>query len=78
MNRKLALSLLACSLGACAAAPMSDIDALLHDVVHDRSTQVKCAGEMYCVSTGSRIAPLKDSVCRCDPPVSLQGRPVAR
>jgi hypothetical protein len=80
MTRHLALVLLIGSFTACATAPTPEdsTSALVHDVVRDRSAPLNCAAEMYCVTSGSRIAGDRNKTCSCDPPAALGGRPIAR
>jgi len=78
MIRLLALALLASSLAACATMPKSETEALLSDVLHNRSAPLNCAAEMYCVTTGTRISTAKNSTCSCMPPAALNGRRLTR
>jgi hypothetical protein len=78
MIRRFSLLLLAAVLGACASAPQSETESLVHDVVTDRSAPLQCAATKYCVTSGSRIAGKLHETCSCNPPPAMFGRPVGR
>jgi hypothetical protein len=79
MIRTASLVLLASSLVACAAAPKSDTEALLHGVLRGNPTQLNCAAAMYCETSGSRISGGdRYRTCTCDPPAAMHGIPVGR
>ena len=78
MIRTVTLAFLAACLSACGTTPMSETDALLHNVVRNHATQLNCPAEVYCETTGERVARERNKTCSCNPPAALYGRPIGR